>query len=94
MFRGARALIDQSLPNMMSSTSMKKRRKNYSSSDTDEAITKIQTGEISQAKSVHEYVIPCQILVRKCNNKRYNLADKIPGSLPVLGEAAEKDLVQ
>ena len=54
MFRGARAL-SQSLLKMMSSPSVKKTRKNYSSSDVDKATTKIQTGEISQAKAVRAY---------------------------------------
>ena len=49
---------DQSLFKMMSSPSVKKKRKNYSSGDLDEAITKIQTGDISQAKVVREYSIP------------------------------------
>ena len=73
---------------------MKKRRKNYSSSDVDEAITKIQTGEISQAKAVCKYGIPRQTLVQKCRNKIENLTEKRPGSLPVLGESADKGLVQ
>ena len=68
--------------------SVKKRRKNYSYGDVDEAITKIRTGEISQAKEVHEYGIPRRTLARKCRNKRENLAEKRLGSLPILVEAA------
>ena len=74
MFHCVRALSDQSLPKMMSSPSVKKRRKNYSSGDVDEAITKIQTGEISQAKAVREYGILRRTLARKCKNKRENVA--------------------
>ena len=73
---------------------MKKRRNNYSSGDVDEDIKKIQTGEISQDKAVHEYGITRQTLARKYRNKRYNVADKRPGYLPVLGEETEKDLVR
>ena len=46
------ALSEQSLINMMSSPSMKNSRDDYSSGDVDEAITKIHTGEISQARAV------------------------------------------
>ena len=76
------------------SPSVKKRRNNYSSGDVDEDIKKIQTGEISQDKAVHEYGITRQTLARKYRNKRYNVADKRPGYLPVLGEETEKDLVR
>ena len=88
-------LSDQSiLKIIMSSPSVINRRKNYSSGDVDKAITKIQKGDISQAKSVREYGIPCQMLARKCKNKIENVVETRPSSLPVLGEAAEKDLVQ
>ena len=56
---GARVLSDQSLLNMMSFTSVKKRRKNYYFVYVEEAITEIQTGNISQAKPVRKYGIPC-----------------------------------
>ena len=94
MFHGPRALSDQSVLKMMSSPSVKNRRKNYSSGDVDEAITNIRTGEISRAKAVKEYGIHSQTLVPKCKNRRDNVAEKRPGSLPVLGESADKDLVQ
>ena len=94
MLHGASALSDQSLLKMMSSPSMKKRRKNYSSDNADKAIKNIETGEISQAKAVREYGIPHRTLARKCKNKRENVAEKRPCTLPVLGEAAEKGLVQ
>ena len=70
MFHGERALSEQSLLKMISSPSVKKRKNNYSSGDVDEAITKIQTGEILQAKAVCKYGIPRQTLARKCKNKR------------------------
>ena len=60
MFHGLRTLSDQSLLKMMSSLSVKKRRNNYSSGDVDEAITKIQAGDILQAEAVREYDIPLQ----------------------------------
>ena len=94
MLHGASALIDQSLLKMMSSPSVKKRRKNYSSFDVDKSITRIKTGEISHAKAVCKYVILRQTLARKFRNKRENVSEKSPGSLPVMGEAAEKYLVQ
>ena len=94
MFHGVRALSDQSLINIMYSPSVKKRRDNYSSGDVDEAITKIQTGDISQEKAVHGYGIPRQMLAQKYNNKRDNVVYNKPVSLPVLVEALEKDLVQ
>ena len=94
MFHGVRTLREQSLLKMMSSLYVKKRRNNYSSGDVDEAITNIQKGEISQAKSVRKYGIPRQMLAQKCKNKREIVAEKRPGSLPVLREAAEKDLLQ
>ena len=94
MFHGARALSDQSLLKMMSSPSVKNKRKDYSSSDVDETITKIQKWNISRSKKLCEYVIPWRTLAQKCRNKRDNLAKKSPGSLPVLGEAVDKDLVQ
>ena len=71
---------------------MKNRSKNYSYGDIDEVITNIQTGEISQAKAVHKYGIPRQTLAHQCKNKIENVADKIPGSLPLLEETAEKDI--
>ena len=40
----------------MSSTSAKKRKK-YSSADVDEALSKVESGEISQAEAVHNYGI-------------------------------------
>ena len=73
MFHGVRALSDQSLLKMMSSPSVKNKRKNYSSGDVDKSITNIQTGGISQAKSVCEYGIPRQTLAHKCKNKRDNV---------------------
>ena len=57
MIHGVHALNYQSLLNMMSSPSVKNMSKNYPSSDVDEAITNIQTGDISQAKAVREYGI-------------------------------------
>ena len=94
MFHGACTLSDQSLLKMVPSPSLKKRRKNYSSGDVGEAITKIQTGEILQVKAVLVYGIQHLTLARKCKNKLENVAENRPCSLPVLGEAAEKDLVQ
>ena len=72
ILHGARALI-QSLHKMISYPSMEKRRKNDSSGDADKAITKIQTGEISQAKAVHKYGIPSWTIAWKCKNKRENV---------------------
>ena len=72
MFHGAHALI-QKLLKMVSYPSVKNSRNNYSSGDVDEAITKIQTGEISQTKAVREYGIPCRMIAHKCNNKRENV---------------------
>ena len=83
MFHGARVMIYQSLLNIMSYPSVKKRSKNHSSGDVDKSIKKIQTGKISQAKAVYEYGIPCQTLARKCKKKRDNVAEKSPGSLPL-----------
>ena len=94
MFHGARVMIYQSLLNIMSYPSVKKRSKNHSSGDVDKSIKKIQTGKISQAEAVREYSIPRRTLGRKCNNKRENLAEKRPGYLPVLREAAKNYLVQ
>ena len=54
----------------------------------------MQTGEITQVKVGRKYGMPCRVLARKCKNKIENMAEKRPGSLPVLWEAAEKDLVQ
>ena len=79
---------------MMSSPSVIKKRKNYSSGDVDEAIKNIQIGDISHAKSVCKYEIPIQTLVPECKNKIDDVEEKRLGSLTVLGEAAEKDLVQ
>ena len=74
LFHGAHTLIDQSLLKMMSSPSVKKKSKNYYSDDIGKDITEIQTEDISQAKSVHEYSIPLQILAWKFKNKRENVA--------------------
>ena len=93
MFHCAHALI-QSLLNLMFSLSVKRRSNNYSSGDIDKDTTKIQTGDISQLKAVREYVIPGWTLARKCNNKIENVSEKRPVSLSMLGEAAEKYLVQ
>ena len=79
---------------MVSSPSVKNMRKNYSSGDVDKSVTEIQTGDISQAKAVLKYGIPRQMLAHKCKNRRNNVAEKRPGSCPVLGEAAYKDLVR
>ena len=70
----ARTTSDQSIISMMSYPSAKNKRKNYSYSDIDEAIKKIDTGDISQAKAVHGYGIMYQTLERKCRNKRGKLA--------------------
>ena len=93
MFHDARMLSDKSLIKMMSYPSAKKRRNNYYSSDSDEAITNIQTENIVHVKTVHEYRIPRQTLVRKCRKKKYNIVKKSQRSLHVLGEAPEKDFV-
>ena len=93
MFHGVRAL-SQPLLKMMPSPSVKNRRKNHSYGDVDIAITKIQTGEITQAKAVHKYLILRRILERKCKNKRDNVEEKRPGSFPMMGQAEEKDLVK
>ena len=85
MFHGAWSLSYLSLLKMISSPSVRKRKKNYSLGDIDEAITNIQTGDISQEKAVCEYGIPRRTLARKCKNKIENVADKRPGSLPVMG---------
>ena len=85
MFHGECALSDQSLLKMMVSPSVKKRRKNYSSGDVDEAIKKIQTGETSQAKAVCEYGIPLRTLARECDNKVDNVVEKRTGSIPMMG---------
>ena len=45
-------------------------------------------------KQFRKYGIPRQMSARKCKNKRENMAENIPGSLPVMGDAPEKDLVQ
>ena len=90
----ARMMINQSLITMMFSTSAKKRRSHYYSSEVVTATTKIQTGEISQAQAVYDYGIPCQTLPRKYSKKRKILAEKNTAPITVLGEAAEKDLVQ
>ena len=71
-----------------------KKRKNYSSSDVDEDITKIQTGEISQAKDVCKYGILCQTLVRTFKNKTEKVSDNRTGPTPVVVNLTEKDLVQ
>ena len=65
MFHGARTLSDQSLVNIMSYSLVKKRSNNYSSGVIDEAITNIQIGEISYAKSVFKYGILRQTLGKK-----------------------------
>ena len=80
--------LSQTLLKMVSSPSVKKRRKNCSSVEVDESITNIQTGYISQVKAVCEYGITRQTLLLKCENKRENEPEKRPGSLPVLGDAA------
>ena len=72
---------------------MKKKRNNYSSGESDESITKFQTGEIQQVRLVCEYGIQCQELAQTYKNKIENVAEKSTGSFPVLGEAIEKDLV-
>ena len=64
------------------------------SGDIDEAITKIKTGEISQEKYVREYSIPRQTLVIKSKKKIDNVSEKRPSPTGVLGEDAEKYLVQ
>ena len=51
MFHGVCAL-SQTILKMMFYCSVKKKTKNNSSSDVDKAITKIQTGDISQVKEV------------------------------------------
>ena len=94
MFHCACALIDQSLLKMMYSSSIKNRRNNYSSDDVDKAITKIQTGDVSQAKVVCKYGIQRRTLAGKCKNKVENVAENIPGSLTVMVNAAETFLVQ
>ena len=48
----SRVPSDKSLLKMMSSTSAKKKRDNYSYSDIGEEFTRIETGVISQAKDV------------------------------------------
>ena len=68
MFHGARALSEQSLLKMMYFPSVRRNKKNYSYGDVDVAITKIQTGEISQAKAVREYGIPRRMLAQKYRN--------------------------
>ena len=90
----AHAPSDQSLLKMMSSPYTKKKRNNYSSGGADGSITKIQIGEISQAKAVRKYGIPIRSLAWKCKSKRENMTENSPGPIPVLGEATEKDLVQ
>ena len=76
----------------MSSLSAK-RRKNYSSCDVSEAISKVETGNISRSKSVHDYGIPRQTLSMLCKKKRENVTAKRPDPAPVLGAEAEDDLV-
>ena len=90
MFHGA-CTLSQTLLEMISSPSVKKRRENNSYGDAYKAITKIETGEISHMKEVRGHGILRQTMAQKCKNKRENVAEKRPGSLPVLGEAAEKD---
>ena len=92
-FHGAHAM-SHSLLKIISYPSVKKRRKNYSSADIDKAITNIQAGDITRTKAVCGYGIPRQTLARKCKNEKENVAEKMPCSLPVLGETSEKDLVQ
>ena len=46
------------------------------------------------AKAVHECGILRRTLARKCKNKIENVAEKRPGSLPVLVDPADKDLLQ
>ena len=46
------ALSDQSLIKIISSHSAKKKRRDYFYGDVDKAITKTQTGGVSQAKAV------------------------------------------
>ena len=79
---------------MMSSTYAKKKRSNYSSNDVENSITKIQTGEISKAEYVQEYRITRQTLVWICKKKRSYVTEKSPCPIPVMGEAADKYLVQ
>ena len=70
------------------------KRDNYSSGEIDKSITKIQTGEISQVKSVCGYgILRCTLEINS-NKKIDNVEDKRPSQNPFLGEAAEKDLVQ
>ena len=85
---------DQSLLNMICSPSAKNKISNYSSSDVDEAIKEIQTGEMAQVKAVREYGILFQTLVQKCKNKIENVEKRSPGLIPVPGEVADKDLVK
>ena len=94
MFHGACALSDHSLVKMISSLSVKNKRKNYSSGDVDKSITKIETGDISQARAVRKYGITHQKLAWKCNKNIENVEEKRPGYLTVIGEASEKYLVQ
>ena len=94
MLHGSHALRYQSLLKMISSNSTKKRRANCSSVEVDESITKIQTGDISHPEAVLEYRIMRQTLARKFRKKIYNVSDKRPGTIPVLGEAPDKDLVK
>ena len=53
----------------MSSTSAKKRKK-YSSADVDEALSKVESGEISQAEAVHNYGIMQLKLPININRKK------------------------
>ena len=71
----------QSLLKMMSYLSMETKRKNYSSSDFDKSITKIKAGDISQEKSVSEYVNPRPILERTFKMKMDNVTEKSPGQI-------------
>ena len=79
---------------MICSPSVKNKISNYSSSDVDEAIKEIQTGEMAQVKAVREYGILFQTLVQKCKNKIEDVEKRSPGLIPVPGEVADKDLVK
>ena len=70
-----------------------KRRKNYTLCDIDEAISKVKTGEISQAKAVLDYRIPHQNLSIFCKNKIDNVIAKRPDLALALQAEADIDLV-
>ena len=56
--------------------------------------TKIQTGEISEAKDIRKCGIPRQSLAWKFKKKIDNVSENRLGPIPVLGEATDKDFVQ